>query len=361
MSEHGPSVDLWVCERVHGFLEKNAFCGMAVANDISDCSVFSQISKDTLDTGVDDAWIRMDAEKTLLSRLEEGGSDWLVLDLRSSLFSHFRVRTEKGSALLSRSCGKRFVEHLEATGGRYLSKSVRPWTNYSPEDLTSFLERLKAVYGGNIILVETHEAFSFMGLFSKVPVDVAKSRERTSVEYELMERFILGTGCHYIKCPFGTLFTDFKGWDVFRGKYLEAYGKYLNASIRHIIGTDVPDPSYLDRLFMEVSMEFDRLRSNELRDKVRSDERLLNLIQDGNTDALADTVNALTVRGSEKADLYLAYMHDKGLYFGRNTKKASRHIQNLVESGSIGSFKELIPLLWGDDWGSNPLFKGVSL
>jgi len=304
MADECPFVDIWGCCVSRDIFSMNQDRGYNIGYYVGGHSYVPQFSSHEVD---DISPLEMDGKspnflkksmcneynKRILDGLRSTRSNWIIVDLRSTTYRHYRVTFEDGKSETFSAHTDEFlnlvVDALNKKGKPYRMEEVPFSMDLCLERMDLLVEFLKERYGNNIILVETFESTYRMTQSGEIIEWEFESRELNSKVMRLNNEFIKKTGCYYIKCPFNVIADDFHRWGVTRVHYVMEYYRYALDVVDYIIKQSDPDFRVIDMKYMECAALMNDMRIGQKTSINNAVKRVNSLIKSDPAEAVRVT------------------------------------------------------------------------
>ena len=228
----------------------------------------------------------MELNKTAIDELDESGSEWVLLDLRS--FGYDTIEVDYG--VEKHYYTKDWIERDRSLFECYAAKKgcgVMSISNIPTPDIPLLEQNivdvctyLKKRYGNNIIVLDLYESPWFLNSVGEIqyePTYDAAYRNQNMNKYVL--KIIDYLNCYYIKCPSNVIADYNNRFGRDNVHYCQEYYDYASKCIDIITECNSDWLIKVDHLFIEYTHIFDEIRSQTIlsrRNTVRQFEELLN-------------------------------------------------------------------------------------
>ncbi|MCQ2069987.1 MAG: SEL1-like repeat protein [archaeon] len=283
--------------------------------------------------------------------LEESGSEWLIVDMKSTTYDFYEVCFENGDVELTMFNNQQAVTCLsQALGSRgdvYTLKKIQDDAVLDPVAcMDRFAEFAKKRYGNRIILVEVRESLEHLDHNGKVRMWDVESRKKIGIEYAMGIRFIEKTGCYYVKCPLNILGDDLHPWGILKVHYVQEFYEYVKSVIDYIVNTENPDPRTIDLMYMKACMEMNSLRSEEISLNRRPDKRINTFLKRGKVDEAVEFMDSLRASGNSAGSIAKARLYLEGKHVPKDIGKALEYYGEIEDDTSVAVRALHFDILW---------------
>ena len=287
--------------------------------------------------------------KHILEGLRSTKSEWIIVDLRSATYSHYKVSLEDGRQETFSAHTEEFLNlvksALDSKGKKYELEELPFSMDLCLERMDLLVDFLKERYGRNIILVETFESMYRIREDGEIAMWDGEPRELNSKVMRLNNEFIKRTSCYYIKCPFTVLSDDFHRWGTARVHYVIEYYRYALDVIDYIVKHKNPSFRVIDMKYMECAALMNDLRIQQKSSVNNAVRRIYSLMSKDPEEAVRVTESLSDVDFEAKAvSMSRIYASGVGGY-PKDLDKSAEWMRKACQCNDNWS-SELFDILW---------------
>ncbi len=355
-----PFVDIWGCCVSRDIFSMNQDRGYNIGYYVGGHSYVPQFSKHEVDdilpsemSGNSPNFLKKsmcnEYNKHILEGLRSTKSEWIIVDLRSATYSHYRVSFEDGGQETFSAHTEEFLKlvksALDSKGKKYELEELPFSMDLCLERMDLLVDFLKERYGRNIILVETFESIYRIREDGEVAVWDGEARELNSKVMKLNNEFIKRTGCYYIKCPFTVLSDDFHRWGATRVHYVIEYYRYALDVIDYIVKHKNPSFKVIDMKYMECAALMNDMRIQQKASVNNAVKRIYSLMSKDPEEAVRVTESLSDVDFEAKA-VSLSRIYASGIGgYPKDLDKSAEWMKKACQCNDNWS-SELFDILW---------------
>lgn len=241
-------MDLWGCCNLRDIFRICPDNNIKINNHIQECSIVSAFSPgfkytihpyySTIETPFLRRAVCNDFNKTVLPSLKSSKSPWIIVDLRSLIYDHFRITIDNYAEIITGRLINITIDSMQYARYNYKIEKIDMDFDTIKPYLDNFIYFLKKKYGTNIIVCEIREAEYALTKEGHLSPNLLV-KNQILMESKLYSYLIENLKCWYIPTMSNILSDDYHMWgEKEKVHYVEEYYLYAKKCIDAIISKE---------------------------------------------------------------------------------------------------------------------------